>query len=60
MLCEFPLAFAEGFTEDALNQEKQQMAAVENGYGEQIEDAQINAQNGDEKDPYRNRQLWPD
>ena len=49
-MCEFSLAFAEGFPEDALDQEKQQMAAVENGYGEQIEDAQIDAQNGDEKD----------
>jgi hypothetical protein len=46
----FSLAFTEGFTEDALNQEKQEMAAVENRNGEQVEDPQIDAQDGDEED----------
>ena len=33
---DFSLTFAEVFPEDALNQEKQQMAAVENGLGAKL------------------------
>jgi len=46
----FSLAFTEGFPENTFNEEKQQMAAVENGNGKQVEDTQVDAQDGDEKD----------
>jgi hypothetical protein len=38
-LCHFSLPFTEWFPEDAFNQEKQQMASIENRNGKQVEDA---------------------
>ena len=59
LLCPFDLLLAKGAAEQPFNHEKQDMSSVQNRDGKQIQDCQIDADQGDEMDQIEQCLRWP-